>query len=103
MYQLPKLRLNSTRDLYHNLKTRSKIINFLIYGFIYWIEESVIDYKVKSSIDVALIRYKSQLPEASQSPWSPPEVTETYEDPDLPLPTLRASYKWVEKETENPD
>ena len=103
MNQIPKLRLNGFRNLYKAVKTKHPVINFLIYGVIYWLEEHFIDYKVKTAVDVALIQYKAELPPEPETPWEGPEITETYEDPDIPLPTLRATYKWVEKETKDPD
>ena len=103
MHQIPKLRLNSFRNLYRAIKTKNPAINLLIYGVIYWLENHVIEYKVKTAVDTALIRYQAKLPPPPVTPWEGPEIIETYENPDVPLPTLSASYKWVEKETKDPD
>ena len=100
MHRIPRLRLVKTRSLYRALKTPYLGINFLIYGFVYWLEEKVIEYKSKAAIDVALIELKSVLPPEPDVPWEPSEVLETYEDPEVPLPTLRAQYKWVERKDE---
>lgn len=100
MHQVPKLRLAKSRKLYRSLKTPYLGINFLIYGFVYWFEDKVIEYKTKSAIDVALIGLKSKLPPEPDKPWEPPEVSEVYEDSEMPLPTLRARYKWAKSKDE---
>jgi hypothetical protein len=100
MHQVPKLRLTKSRKLYRSLKTPYLGINFLIYGFVYWLEDRVIEYKTKSAIDVALIRLKTELPPEPDNPWVPPEVSEVYEDPEIPLPTLRSRYRWAESKDE---
>ena len=64
---LVKFKLNLFRDIYYRFKTKNKIINHLLYGFLFWIEEHFIDWKVNRTLDKAI------------APLTPP-------DPSLPQP-----------------
>ena len=103
MNQIPRLRFRKTREIYQSFKTSQPVINFFFYGFLYWVECHVVDYKVKTEVDVAIINYKNELPEEPEVPWKPPTITEEYKSTTIPLPELRSSYDWIERKEEDVD
>ena len=88
---MEKLKLNIFKELYQACKTPVPAINFIIYSAFYWLEQQYIDYKVKSEIDVAEIRYHHEL-DRQEKDWKESAViTETKSETSTLLPELHIS------------
>lgn len=56
-----KLKLNIFKGIYETCKTRNPVIDFLIFAFLYWLEERYIEYKTKVAIDAAEREYHKEM------------------------------------------
>ena len=54
-----KLRLNEFKELYKALKTKVVWLDYLLFSFVYWLEEKVINVRVKNEVDEAIKEYNS--------------------------------------------
>ena len=50
----PKLRLNEFKTLYKAWKRGIPYWDYLLLGLLYWVEEKIIDYRVKTTVDEAI-------------------------------------------------
>lgn len=93
---MPKLKLESFRDLYQACKTPVPAINFIIFSFIFWLEEQYIDYKTKVAIDEAVIDYHHEMDKQEKDWKEAAVITETKSETSTQLPELRITAPWVE-------
>lgn len=91
-----KLRLLQFRELYRSLKTPWVPINFLIYGFLFWLEDIYLDRKIESEVDKAIKEYQDSI-DQMQDLNSAVEYEEAHSN--VPgLPTLSVRHRGFEKE-----
>ncbi len=55
---MPKLKLNTFKNLYKSLKTPWKPINWIILGYLIGIEKRYIELKAAHEVDTAVRKYK---------------------------------------------
>ena len=88
-----KLRLNEFKALYKTLKTGTTWVDHLLLGLLYWLEEKLIDNRVKVEVDEAIKEFetlhKESLPDLV-SPVYTEEPSKTSES----LPDMRLSAPW---------
>lgn len=90
------LKLNDFKNIYKALKTNIPPIDLLILGFLVWIEEAYIEYKIKREVDDAIDEYHEQMDE-QEADWKDQAViTEEYTH-SSGLPTLSISNPVVDK------
>ena len=93
-----KFKLNQFRTFYRSLKTNNKAIDFLIYAFLFWLEEIFIDYKVFAALERALD------PIDIPPPSLPKPVYTEELDGDTPLGgEMRLSYTFTHEESTKED
>jgi hypothetical protein len=84
------LRLNEFKALYNALETGTVWIDYLLLGFLYWLEEKVINVRVENEVDKAL--------EEVVLPPLPDMITPVYrESPSetsTSLPEMRLTAPW---------
>jgi|GEM_PF-2053373 len=56
-----KLKLNIFKGIYDTCKTPNPVVNFLIFGFLVWLEERYIDYKTDLAIDLAEQEFHAEM------------------------------------------
>jgi hypothetical protein len=87
------LRLNEFKALYKTLKTGTTWVDHLLLGLLYWLEEKLIDNRVKVEVDEAIKEFetlhKESLPDLVSPVYreSPSETSER-------LPEMRLSAPW---------
>ncbi len=91
-----KLKLNIFKGIYDTCKTPNPVINFIIFSFLYWLEERYIDYKTKVAIDIAEIEYHSQMDKIEKDWKEAAVITETKSTTSELLPEMRIRAPWVE-------
>ena len=88
-----ELRLNEFKALYKTLKTGTTWVDHLLLGLLYWLEEKLIDNRVKVEVDEAIKEFetlhKESLPDLVSPVYreSPSETSES-------LPDMRLSAPW---------
>ena len=88
-----KLRLNEFKALYKTLKTGTTWLDHLLLGLLYWLEEKLINNRVKVEVDEAIKEFetlhKESLPDLVSPVYreSPSETSES-------LPDMRLSAPW---------
>lgn len=86
----PKLRLNEFKALYKAWKTKIPYLNHLLLGVLVWLEEKLINNRVKVELDEAIKEW-----ETLQPPNIPPPVyTERPSDTSTSLPEMRLTAPW---------
>ena len=87
-----RLRLNEFKSVYEALETGTVWIDYLLLGFLYWLEEKVINVRVENEVDEAL--------EEVVLPPMPDMVTPVYrESPSetsTSLPNMRLTAPWYD-------
>jgi len=84
-----RLKLNIFKGIYDTAKTNNPIIDFLIFAFLYWLEDRYIEYKTKVAIDIAENEYHSQL-DKEEKDWKEGAVIEEVDSPTSELlPEMR--------------
>jgi hypothetical protein len=87
------LRLNEFKALYKTLKTGTTWVDHLLLGLLYWLEEKLIDNRVKVEVDEAIktweTLHKESLPDLV-SPVYTEEPSKTSES----LPEMRLTAPW---------
>tara|TARA_B100001094_G_scaffold306115_1_gene336573 strand:+ start:98 stop:373 length:276 start_codon:yes stop_codon:yes gene_type:complete len=58
---MPKLKLNTFKNLYKSLKTPWKPLNWIILGYLIGIEERYITIKTKQTVDTAIEDYLDEV------------------------------------------
>ena len=88
-----ELRLNEFKALYKTLKTGTTWVDHLLLGLLYWLEEKLINNRVKVEVDEAIKEFetlhKESLPDLVSPVYreSPSETSES-------LPDMRLSAPW---------
>ena len=91
----PKLLLNEFKAL-HKALTRKMPpwFSFLVFGFLVWVEEKFIDYRVTTTVDKAIAEYEKET--GDPVPVLPPPVySETGSDF---FDEMRLTAPWVDRE-----
>jgi hypothetical protein len=95
-----QLKLNEFKALYKAWRTSIPWVDHLLLGFLVWIEEKLIDNRVKVEVDEAIKDYQSlqePLPD-----YVTPVYTEKLSDTSTRLPEMRLTAPWY-KDTDNTD
>ena len=88
-----ELRLNEFKALYKTLKTGTTCVDHLLLGLLYWLEEKLINNRVKVEVDEAIKEFetlhKESLPDLVSPVYreSPSETSES-------LPDMRLTAPW---------
>lgn len=90
-----KLKLNVFKGIYDTCKTSNPVINFLIFSFLYWLEERYIDYKIKIAIDTAEEEYHREMDAVEQDWKEAAVITETKSPTSDLLPEMRIQAPWT--------
>ena len=85
-----RLRLNEFKELYKALKTGVVIIDYLLFSFVYWLEEKVIDSRVENEVDEAIKEWETLHPNDVVSPV----YRETPSKTSTSLPNMRLTAPW---------
>ena len=88
-----KLRLNEFKALYNALKTKMEWVNHLLLSFLHWLEEKLIDNRVKVEVNEAIKEYKT-LHEEPMSDMVTPVYTEEPSKASTSLPEMRLTAPW---------
>ena len=85
-----ELRLNEFKALYKTWKTNIPYLNHLLLGVLVFIENILINNRVKVELDEAIKEWEDTLP-----PPPPPIYTETPSATSTRLPEMRLTAPWV--------
>ena len=85
-----RLRLNEFKALYKTWKTNIPYLDHLLLGVLVFIENVLINNRVKVELDEAIEEWEDTLP-----PPPPPIYTETPSDTSTSLPEMRLTAPWV--------
>lgn len=85
-----KLRLNESKTLYKSWKRGIPWWDHLLLGLLYWIEEKIIDYRVKTAVDQAI----EEVVLPPMPDYVSPVYTETPSDTSTSLPEMRLTAPW---------
>ena len=88
-----KLRLNEFKALYKAWKTKIPWVDHLLLGLLYWIEEKLINNRVKVEVDEAIKEYET-LHEVPMLDMVSPVYTEKPSDTSTSLPEMRLTAPW---------
>ena len=88
-----ELRLNEFKALYKTLKTNIPHLDHLLLGVLVFIENILINNRVKVELDEAIKHYESLHPQSPPIP--PPIYTEQPSDTSTSLPEMRLTAPWV--------
>ena len=86
------LRLNEFKALYKAWKTKIPWVDHVLLGFLVWVEEKLIDNRVRVEVDEAIKEYQSlqePLPDCVT-----PVYTEKLSDTSTRLPEMRLTAPW---------
>lgn len=95
---MEKLKLNEFKALYKACKTPVPAINFIIFGFIFWLEEVYIDYKTKVAVDEAVIEYHHEMDKQEKDWKESAVITESKSETSELLPDLQIQAPWVKND-----
>ena len=84
------LKLNEFKALYKALKTGVVWVDYLLLGVLVWIEEKLIDNRVRVELDEAIREWETLQPPSIQSPV----YTEKPSDTSTRLPEMRLTAPW---------
>lgn len=93
----PKLRLEEFKTLYRVWKRGVPWLDHLLLGLLVWLEEKIIDYRVKTTVDEAIKDYQT-LHEPPLPDYVTPIYQEKPSDTSTSLPEMRLTAPWY-KET----
>lgn len=88
-----KLRLNEFKALYKAWKTKIPWVDYLLLSLFYWIEEKLINNRVKVEVDEAIKEYET-LHEVPIPDMVSPVYTEESSDTSTSLPEMRLTAPW---------
>ena len=97
-----KLRLNEFKDLYKALKTGVVWLDYLLFSFVYWLEEKVIENRAQQVVDETIARYRATpkewetLYEAPMPDMVTPVYTEQPSKTSTSLPEMRLTAPWYD-------
>ena len=89
----PKLRLNEFKALYKTLKTGTTWVDHLLLGLLYFLEEKLIDNRVKVEVDEAIKEFET-LHKESLPDLVSPVYRESPSDTSTRLPEMRLTAPW---------
>ena len=89
-----RLRLNEFKELYKVLKTGVVIIDYLLFSFVYWLEEKVIDSKIQNEVDQVIKDYNLLSDELFMDELLGPVYTERPSETSTSLPEMRLTAPW---------
>ena len=92
-----KLVLNEFKAIYKALKTGNPPLDHLLLGLLKWLEERLIDNRVKTEVNEAIKEYETLHKEAIPDMVSP-VYTEKPSDTSDRLPEMRLTAPWVGKQ-----
>ena len=87
-----RLRLNEFKELYKAVKTGVVWLDYLLFSFVYWLEEKVIENRSQQVVDEAIKEYKTLHPE----PPVLPIFRETPSETSTSLPEMRLTAPWYD-------
>lgn len=85
-----RLRLNEFKALYKALKTNTPWVDHLLLGVLVWIEEELINNRVRVELDEAIKEWETLQPPSIQSPVYTEKPSET----STRLPEMRLMAPW---------
>ena len=98
-----RLRLNEFKELYKVLKTGVVWVDYLLFSFVYWLEEKVIDSRIQNEVDEAIKDYNSLSDELFMDELLGPLYTEepsasanSHSDTSTSLPNMRLTAPWYD-------
>jgi len=94
-----RLRLNEFKTLYKAWKRGIPYWDHLLLGLLYWVEEKIIDYRVKTTVDEAIKEYETL---HTVEP-TPPVYTETPGEGSLGVSEMRLTAPWYVERSETLD
>jgi hypothetical protein len=89
-----KLKLNEFKALYKAWKTNIPGVDHLLLGLLVWLEEKLIDNRIKVELDEAIKEWESLHPHPPTI--SPPIYTESPSDTSTRLPEMRLRAPWLD-------
>jgi hypothetical protein len=95
MEQQQQLKLAEFRVLYRTWKRGVPWIDHLLLGLLVWLEEKLIDARVKVELDEAIEEYKKIEP--SLPDMVTPVYTETFTEASTSLPEMRLTAPWYKE------
>ena len=87
-----ELRLNEFKALYKAWKTNIPGVDHLFLGLLVWLEEKLIDNRIKVELDEAIKEWETLHPPTI----SPPIYTESPSDTSTRLPEMRLRAPWLD-------
>jgi hypothetical protein len=91
-----RLKLNTFKGIYDTCKTPNPVLNFLIFSFLFWLEERYIENKTKIAIDIAEKEFHTEM-DRRELDWKESAViTESKSPTSELLPEMRIRAHWVE-------
>ena len=91
------LKLNDFKKIYRLLKTGVPPVDFLILGFLVWLEEAYIDYKVEKEVTEAIEEYHEEMDKLEKH-WTESAIIKEEYTHSSGLPTLSISNPVIEKD-----
>jgi hypothetical protein len=91
--------LNEFKELYKALKTGVVIIDYLLFSFVYWLEEKVIDVRVQNEVDQTIeevVKRASELPLPPLPDMVTPVYRESPSETSTSLPNMRLTAPWYD-------
>jgi hypothetical protein len=89
-----KLRLNEFKALYETVKTKIPWVDHLLLGLLVWLEDKLIDNRVKVEVDEAIKEWET-LHEIDLPDMVSPIYTENPSDTSTKLPEMRLTAPWI--------
>lgn len=90
-----KLKLNVFKGIYDSCKTSNPVVDFLIFSFLYWLEERYIDYKTKVAIDIAEQQYHQEMDKAEKDWKEAALIAEAKSPTSELLPEMHIKAPWI--------
>jgi hypothetical protein len=90
-----RLRLNEFKELYKALKTGVVWVDYLLFSFVYWLEEKVIENRSQQVVDEAIKEWET-LHEVPMPDMVTPVYTEKPSDTSASLPEMRLTAPWYD-------
>lgn len=87
-----KLRLNEFKELYKALKTGVVWVDYLLFSFVYWLEEKVIENRSQQVVDEAIKEWET----LHSEPPILPIFRESLSDTSTSLPEMRLTAPWYD-------
>ena len=95
-----RLRLNEFKALYKTWKTSIPWVDHLLLGVLVWIEEKLIDNRIKTDLDEAIKEWET-LHETDMPDMVTPTYTETPGDNALGVSEMRLTAPWYKESSED--